>query len=68
MTLNIQTTSQFSEQALHELIVEALDKVIGSNYEVITTQLPFDGNHILAIDEEDKPVVITYDKDIEFSN
>ena len=63
MTLNIQTAHQVSEQALHELITHTLDKIIGPNYELITAQLPFDGNHILAMNVENRPVVISHDKD-----
>ena len=63
MTLDIQSLNQVSDEVLHDLIMQNLAKVIGTNHEVIALKLPFEGNHILAISEGRKPVIVTYDKD-----
>ena len=63
MTLNIQPSTLRSNEDLRELLIQSMEKILGASYEIIATDLPFEGNHILAMDEENKPVVITYDKD-----
>jgi hypothetical protein len=61
--MHIHSTTLDSNKDLHELVLQSMDQILGTSYEIITDKLPFDGNHILALDEERKPVVITYDND-----
>lgn len=46
---------------LNELIVDSLGNVLGVNHEVIASSLPFDGNHILAVDAGRRPILVSYD-------
>lgn len=62
MNINIEIASQIPDQDLHDLILQNFGKIIGAGHELIAPQLPFDGNHILALDKEQKSVIITYDK------
>jgi hypothetical protein len=62
MTIDIQSVDQISDEVINDLIMQNLSKIMGTNHEVIAPQLPFEGNHILAISAGNKPVIVTYDK------
>lgn len=61
MGIEIHAASSITDETLHELIIQSLDKLLGPDYELIAPQLPFDGNYILAIDKYNKPAMISYD-------
>jgi len=61
--MQIHSTTLDSNEDLHELVIQSMDQILGATYEVISAKLPFEGNHILVLDEENKPIVISYDND-----
>jgi len=61
MTVHILPASLTTDEALHELIIQSLDEILGPNNELIAPRLPFDGYHLLAIDKDHKLAIISYD-------
>jgi hypothetical protein len=61
MNYDVSNTHITSDAVLTELILQTLDKIIGSPYRLIDRDLPFNIDHaILAINSEDHPVVISF--------
>ncbi len=60
MSIQIHSVTLTSDEQLHELIVQSLDRLLGMDYEVIAARLPLEGNHILTLDSDHNPVVIGY--------
>jgi len=61
MTTKISTTSLNSDDTLSELIIQSLDRILGSGHHIISRDLPLDSGHaILAL--ADKPVLIVFDR------
>jgi hypothetical protein len=60
MNIQIRSATLTSDEQLHALIVQSLDRLLGSDYELIAAKLPLVGNHILTLDADHKPVVISY--------
>lgn len=61
MSVHLKPAPLTSDEILKELVIDSLPHVLGESYEIITNNLPFDGNHILALDAHGQPSVITYD-------
>lgn len=61
MTMHLRTLSLTSDEILKELVTDSLPHILGSDYEVISDNLPFEGNHVLALDSERQPTVVAYD-------
>ena len=61
MNLNIKSVTIKSNDDLLELVTEALPEILGSSYELVSDDLPFDGKHILALNTEKQPFVIACD-------
>ena len=61
MSLKIKSVPIKSNDDLLELVTEALPEILGSSYELVSDDLPFDGNHILALNAKKQPFVISCD-------
>lgn len=61
MSVHLRTVPLTSDEILKELVIDSLPHMLGESHEVITSNLPFEGNHILALDSQRQPAVITYD-------
>lgn len=61
-SLNIKSIPVTSDYDLLELITDALPNILGSSYELVSDDLPFDGSHILALDGKRQPCVVSCDK------
>lgn len=61
MSIHLRTVPLTSDEILKELVIDSLPHMLGESYEVITNNLPFDGNHLLALDSRRQPTVVTYD-------
>jgi hypothetical protein len=62
MSLNIKSVTITSDDELLALVTDALPEILGSSYELVSDDLPFDGNHILALNAKKQPFVISCDK------
>ena len=62
MSPNIKSIPITSDDNLLELVTDALPNILGSSYELVSDDLPFDGNHILALNAKKQPCVISCDK------
>jgi len=61
MSLKIKSVPIKSNDYLLELVTEALPEILGSSYELVSDDLPFDGKHILALNAKKQPFVISCD-------
>jgi len=61
MNIHITNTSSISNDILQELVFQSLDRVIGSPHTIITGDLPYPGQHILALDQDKQPTLVSYD-------
>lgn len=61
MSIHLRTLSLTSEEILKELVTDSLAHILGNNFEIISDNLPFEGNHILALNSERQPTVVSYD-------
>jgi len=52
MSVQIVSASLISDEALHELIIQSLEKLPGPDHELIAPKLPCDGHHILAASKD----------------
>lgn len=48
------------DDILQELVLDSLPDMLGSPHEIIAPHLPFEGNHILALDPVWRPTVVSY--------
>jgi hypothetical protein len=60
-SLNIKSVAITSDDNLLELVTDALPNLLGHSYELVSDDLPFDGNHILALDAKKQSFVISFD-------
>ena len=61
-SLKIKSIPVTSDDNLLKLVTDALPNILGSSYELVSDDLPFDGNHILALNSKKQPCVISCDK------
>jgi len=61
MSIHITNTTSISSDILQELVFQSLDRIIGSSHTIITGDLPYPGQHILALDQDKQPTLISYD-------
>lgn len=61
MSMHMKTVALTSDEILKELVTESLSNLLGEAHQVISDNLPFEGHHILALDAENRPVLIAYD-------
>ncbi len=61
MSIHLRTLSLTSDEILKELVTDSLPHILGSEFEIISDNLPFEGNHILALNSDRQPTVISYD-------
>ena len=61
MNMQISGTTISSNTVFADLIEGSLRDIIGDPHTVITSNLPYDGNHILALDQEQRPTLICCD-------
>ncbi|MFQ5471196.1 MAG: hypothetical protein ACE5EH_13010 [Gammaproteobacteria bacterium] len=59
--MKIQTIPLSSNEILQELITQSLEELLGQSFNVISNNLPYTGNHILAMDSCNRPTLISYD-------
>ncbi len=59
--MHIRQIPLSSNQVLLELVYESLDQFLGKSHTVISTDLPYEGNHILALDANNKAVLLCCD-------
>ncbi len=59
--MHIRQIPLSSNQLLLELIQESLEHIIGTPHTLISNKLPYEGHHLLALDAEDKPVLLCCD-------
>jgi hypothetical protein len=59
--LIIKSVAITSDDDLLELVTDALPNLLGNSYELVSDDLPFDGNHILALDAKKQSFVISCD-------
>jgi len=63
MSFEISNTRIHSDAVLKELVLQSLDKIIGSSYRLIGRDLPFNiGHALLAIDGQGQPALIVIDQ------
>lgn len=61
MRPQIKPISLSSDDILIELVRDSLDHLLTSGYEVVAENLPFDGQHLLVLDHEHRPVIVSCD-------
>jgi hypothetical protein len=61
MSMHLRTLPLTSDEILKELVAGSLPNIFGESFEVISDNLPFEGNHILALDSARRPTIISYD-------
>lgn len=61
MTIRLKTLPLTSDEILKELVRDSLPNLLGDKHELISDNLPFEGHHILALNADRKPVLVTYD-------
>ena len=59
--LLLQQIPLSSNRILSELVEEFLPQIIGASYSLISNDLPYEGHHILALNSDDKPVLLSCD-------
>jgi len=63
MNIDINSTHLSSDDMLNELILQSLDKILGSHHKVISRDLPFTCGHpILALDSRQYPALVVVDR------
>jgi len=60
-SMHIRQIPLSSNQILLELVYESLDQFLGKSHTVISDDLPYDGNHILALDSNNKAILLCCD-------
>ena len=61
MSLNIKPISITSDEVLLEHVLDALPNILGKSCKVVTDDLPFDGNLILALNAKQQLFVVSCD-------
>jgi len=61
MSVQLKNVPLTSDEILKELVIDSLPNILGEPFELITDNLPFEGNQILALNAEQRPTVISYD-------
>jgi len=61
ISLDIKSRQVTSNDDLLELVTNTLPSILGSSYEVVSDDLPFDGTHILALNAKKQACVISFD-------
>lgn len=61
MSPQLRPVSLTADEILEELVTDSLPNILGSPHEVIASSLPFEGNHILALDAAQRPTLVSYD-------
>lgn len=61
MSIQLRTIDLTSDEILKELVTDSLPHILGKSFEVISSNMPFEGNHILCLDSGKNPAVVTYD-------
>jgi len=61
MSVQLRTIALTSDEILQELITDSLPHLLGNSCEVIAQDLPFEGRHLLCLDERGHPAVVAYD-------
>jgi hypothetical protein len=61
MSMHLRTVSLTSDEILKELVSDSLPQILGASFEIISDNLPFEGNHVLALNSERQPTVVSYD-------
>ncbi len=59
--MHIRQIPLSSNQVLFELVYESLDQFLGKPHTVVSNDLPYEGNHILALDATGKPALLCCD-------
>ena len=61
MKPQIKPISLSSDEILIELIRDSLDHLLSAGYEVVADNLPFEGHHLLVLDDKHRPVIVSCD-------
>lgn len=61
MSVQLRTIPLTSDEILQELVTDSLPHILGASSEIISNNLPFEGNHLLCLDAGKHPTVVTYD-------
>ncbi|MGE0370500.1 MAG: hypothetical protein AB7Q01_01285 [Gammaproteobacteria bacterium] len=61
MGIQLKSIALTSDQILRELISDSLPHILGAGCTVVSNDLPFDGNHLLCLDADRRPVLVTFD-------
>jgi hypothetical protein len=61
MSVYVKPITVESDDILIELARDSLEGILGTGYELVADNLPFDGNQILALDAERRPVIVSCD-------
>ena len=61
MSSQLRPLSLTADEILYKLVRDSLPNILGSSHEVIASNLPFEGNHILALDATQQPALVSYD-------
>lgn len=61
MGIQLKTIALTSDEILQELVTDTLPQILGESFELITNDLPFEGNHLLCLDADKHPAVVSYD-------
>ena len=61
MGMRLKSLALTSGQILRELIMDALPQVLGEDSSVISADLPFEGGHLLCLDANRYPALVTFD-------
>lgn len=61
MSIQPRAVPLTSGEILKELVIDSLPHLLGESCELITHNLPFEGNPLVALDAEQRPAVITFD-------
>jgi len=62
MSLYVKPIEIDSDDILTELVRDSLGSILGDRYELVADNIPFEGNHILALDTDHRPVVVSCDR------
>ena len=63
MNIDIHSTHVNSDDILHELIFQSLEKILGKAHHIISRDLPFSSScSLLALDNQQRPALIVFDR------
>ncbi len=59
--MHIRQIPLSSNQLLLELVEESLEHILGPGHRLLANKLPYDGHHLLALDGEETPTLLSCD-------